>query len=162
MTYYTHVESPLGKLLMTSDGENMTGLSMPDQKHAPEINPEWTKDAAVPIFSRATAQLGEYFSGQRTNFDLPLALQGTDFQRSVWAALRTIPFGSTLSYSDLALRVGNARAVRAVGLANGRNPIAVIVPCHRVIGVDGSLTGYAGGLDRKQRLLSLEAIFSKF
>jgi methylated-DNA-[protein]-cysteine S-methyltransferase len=162
MTYYTHVESPLGKLLMISDGENLTGVSMPGQKHAPEINPAWTKDAAVPILSRAAAQLGEYFSGQRTNFDLPLALHGTDFQRSVWAALRTIPFGSTLSYSDLALRVGNARAVRAVGLANGRNPIAVIVPCHRVIGVDGSLTGYAGGLDRKQRLLSLEAIFSKF
>jgi methylated-DNA-[protein]-cysteine S-methyltransferase len=109
-----------------------------------------------PVLAAARRQLERYFAGERTEFDLPLAPEGTEFQRAVWAGLGTIGYGETLSYGELADRIGRPNAQRAVGLANGRNPIAVIVPCHRVIGADGSLTGYGGGLDRKQRLLALE------
>ncbi|MCA8974064.1 MAG: methylated-DNA--[protein]-cysteine S-methyltransferase [Planctomycetes bacterium] len=112
----------------------------------------WTDGTDSP----ARRQLAEYFAGRRREFELPLAPRGTPFQLEVWAALRTIPFGSTCSYADIAARIGRPNAVRAVGAANGRNPIAIIVPCHRVIGRDGSLTGYAGGLDRKRRLLQHE------
>lgn len=112
--------------------------------------------AETPLIQKAAAQLTEYFDGKRLDFDLPLALHGTDFQLSVWTALRTIPAGNTRSYKDVAAMVGNSRASRAVGMANNRNPIVIIVPCHRVIGQDGSLTGYAGGLPAKKFLLELE------
>ena len=112
--------------------------------------------AESPLIKKASAQLGEYFDGKRKKFDLPLALQGTDFQISAWKALQTIPFGETRSYKDIAVMIGNEKAVRAVGMANNRNPIVIIVPCHRVIGHDGSLTGYGGGLPAKQFLLDLE------
>ena len=108
------------------------------------------------VLDQAAAQLGEYFAGERTEFDLPLEPAGTPFQRSTWLALREIPYAETINYGQLALRVGNPKASRAVGLANGRNPISIVVPCHRVIGADGSLTGYGGGLDRKRLLLDLE------
>jgi methylated-DNA-[protein]-cysteine S-methyltransferase len=112
--------------------------------------------AETPLIKKAAAQLAEYFNGKRRSFDLPLALHGTDFQRSVWKALQTIPAGETRSYKDIAALIGNPKAVRAVGMANNRNPIVIIVPCHRVIGSDGSLTGYGGGLPAKQYLLNLE------
>ena len=112
--------------------------------------------AETPLIKKAAEQLAEYFDGKRTKFDLPLALKGTEFQLSVWQALQTIPFGETRSYGDIAVQVGNPRAPRAVGMANNRNPVAIIVPCHRVIGSDGSLTGYGGGLDVKHYLLDLE------
>ena len=112
--------------------------------------------AETPLIKKSAAQLAEYFAGKRKKFDLPLAPSGTEFQRSVWSALQTIPFGETRSYGDIAAQIGNPKACRAVGMANNRNPIAVIIPCHRVIGSDGSLTGYGGGLDVKQYLLGLE------
>ena len=110
----------------------------------------------TPLIKKASVQLTEYFAGKRAEFDLPLAPAGTEFQRSVWRALQTIPFGETRSYVDIAVQIGNPKACRAVGMANNRNPIAIIIPCHRVIGRDGSLVGYGGGLDIKQHLLDLE------
>ncbi len=114
------------------------------------------RDDRHPILTQAVTQLGEYFSGQRNEFELPLAATGTAFQNKVWRALMTIPYGETWSYQDLADAIGSPKAVRAVGMANGKNPISVVVPCHRVIGKSGKLTGYAGGVERKQRLLALE------
>ena len=112
--------------------------------------------AETPLIKKAAAQLSEYFAGKRTKFDLPLAPPGTEFQRAAWRALETIPFGETRCYGDIAAQIGNPKACRAVGMANNRNPIVIIIPCHRVIGRDGSLTGYGGGLDIKQYLLDLE------
>jgi methylated-DNA-[protein]-cysteine S-methyltransferase len=142
--------SPIGELLLTSEGSALTGLQMSPF----EIENSWVRDddAMRPYVD----QLDDYFAGKRRDFDVPLAPSGTDFQLRVWAALREIPYGETWSYLELATKVGNPKACRAVGLANGRNPIAVIVPCHRVIGADGSLTGYGGGVDRKRLLLDLE------
>ena len=151
MTTFTRtIDSPIGPLLLTSDGESLTRLLM-----SAEPDPGWSTEPCA-VLDRAEQQLKEYFAGERTDVDLPLAPEGTAFQRSVWAALREIPYGRTWSYGQLATRVGNPNASRAVGLANGRNPISVIVPCHRVIGANGSLVGYGGGLDRKKVLLDLE------
>jgi methylated-DNA-[protein]-cysteine S-methyltransferase len=149
-TVYTTMTSPIGELLLTSDGSALTRLQMSPF----ELEDSWVRDddAMQPYVD----QLNGYFAGKRRAFDLPLAPSGTDFQLRVWAALREIPYGETWSYLALATKVGNPKACRAVGLANGRNPIAVIVPCHRVIGADGSLTGYGGGVDRKRLLLDLE------
>ena len=148
-------DSPLGPLLATTDGVALTGLFMSVSPDGPAIDPSWRRDdeALAPV----GVQLREYFDGRRTAFDLPLAPTGTPFQMRVWRALRAIPYGETISYGELARRIGTPSASRAVGLANGRNPIAVIVPCHRVIGADGSLTGYGGGLERKRILLELES-----
>lgn len=149
--------SPVGPLTLVATGGVLSGLYMEDQRHRPEEHTfgERAEPDAEP-FARAIVQLEEYFAGQRTGFDLPLAPAGTPFQHGVWAQLRRIPFGETRTYGELAERLGRPSASRAVGLANGRNPIGIIVPCHRVIGADGSLTGYGGGLDRKRRLLSFE------
>ena len=154
-TRYTTLDSPIGELLLVGDGRALEGLYMQEAPHPVAIDPGWRRDDHA--FAEARHQLAEYFAGERTEFDVALADQGTAFQRDVWRALRAIPYGKTVSYGELARSIGRPRAVRAVGLANGRNPIAVIVPCHRVIGADGSLTGYAGGTARKQRLLELEA-----
>lgn len=152
--YYTHIDSPLGSLLLTSDGHSLTGLSMTRQKHAEPVQAHWQRDQA--LFAAARSQLEAYFAGQLQAFDLPLEPAGTVFQRAVWRALRDIPFGRTRSYGELAGHIGRAGASRAVGMANGRNPIAIIIPCHRVIGADGSLTGYGGGIERKRWLLAHE------
>lgn len=149
---YTTLASPIGPLILASDGRSLTGLRMPPERP----DPTWTRDDAAEPFRRAKSQLNAYFRGKRTAFDLPLRLEGTPFQSRVWAALCGIPYGETRSYADIARRIGNPKACRAVGLANGRNPIGIIVPCHRVIGADGSLTGFGGGLTRKRALLTLE------
>jgi methylated-DNA-[protein]-cysteine S-methyltransferase len=144
-------DSPVGPLTLLSDGERLTGV------HFEGFEPSSTaKQLADSILDSARHQLDEYFAACRTSFDLPLAPAGTPFQQRVWAALLEIPFGETRSYAALARAIGNPSASRAVGAANGANPIAIVVPCHRVIGADGSLTGFGGGLDRKRFLLSLE------
>ena len=151
---WTVVPSPIGPLTLQSRGGRLTGLDMEDQAHATAVPPGGVRDDRA--LAGVTRQLDEDFAGDRTGCDLPLRLEGTAFQRAVWDQLRSIPYGSTISYGELARRVGNPRAARAVGLANGRNPVAVIVPCHRVIAADGSLGGYGGGPDRKTLLLALE------
>ena len=151
MTDYAIVDSPIGELLLTAEDGLLTGLHFSPFA----VGPGWRHDPDA--LKEAATQLGEYFAGERTDFALELAPHGTEFQQSVWAMLREIPYGETTTYGALAGRLGNPRTVRAVGLANGRNPIAVIIPCHRVIGADGSLTGFGGGLDRKRALLDLEA-----
>lgn len=154
MIRFSRVGSPIGELLLLSDGDAVCGLSMQEGRHPVRIRPEWQLDDGP--FRDVRDQLTEYFAGERKEFDLPLRLDGSPFQLQVWNALLEIPYGATTSYGEIARRVGREGAARAVGLANGQNPIAVIVPCHRVIGADGSLTGYGGGLERKQLLLGLE------
>jgi methylated-DNA-[protein]-cysteine S-methyltransferase len=162
MTFYTCSDSPVGPIRLTSkDGIALSGLYMNEHKHGPTIGNEWTRDDDLPLFIEAKRQLAAYFAGQLKEFDLPLHAPGTPFQQRVWAALRAIPFGVTISYGELAKRIGNPNAFRAVGLANGRNPISIIVPCHRVIGANGGLTGYGGGLSRKEILLVLERSVSE-
>ena len=152
MTIYTTMDSPIGELTLTGDGSALTGLYM-ERRERPGA--DWVRGDAS--FREARRQMEAYFAGELTAFDLPLAPSGTPFQEKVWMALRTIPYGTTASYREIAIQVGNPTAVRAVGAANGRNPISIIVPCHRVIGANGSLTGYGGGMERKQWLLDLEA-----
>ena len=160
MNYCTHVDSPIGPLLLTSDATALTGLYMEVQGKGgrPVLGSDAREDASAGALPSAVRQLDEYFTGKRRDFNLPLALRGTPFQEQVWQALTEIPYGATWSYGQLAERIGNPRAVRAVGLANGRNPISILVPCHRVIGADGSLTGYGGGLERKRWLLAHEGL----
>jgi methylated-DNA-[protein]-cysteine S-methyltransferase len=150
----TTMESPVGTLTLTAVDGRLTRLHMDGQRHAPATSAEWERDDAG--LAGIVEQLEAYFAGSREDFDVPLDLQGTDFQRSVWAGLLEIPYGETMSYGELARRVGRPGASRAVGLANGRNPVAIIVPCHRVIGANGTMTGYGGGLDRKVWLLDHE------
>ncbi len=153
-TVFTIVDSPIGPLTLVARGGRLTNLVMHDQAHGIDPPPDSRRDTAA--FADVVDQLEQYFAGERTDFDVPLDLAGTEFQCRVWAQLRAIPYGETISYGELARRVGNPRASRAVGLANGRNPVAVIVPCHRVIAADGGLGGYGGGPARKTHLLELE------
>jgi methylated-DNA-[protein]-cysteine S-methyltransferase len=155
-TCYDIVDSPIGRLLLTGDERALTGLYMLEVGgHPAAVRADWTRRPGG--FSGAAQQLAEYFAGARTEFDLPLAPSGSPFQLAVWAELARIPYGVTVSYGEVATAIGKSLlASRAVGLANGRNPISIIVPCHRVIGADGSLTGYGGGLDRKEWLLRHE------
>lgn len=154
-TRYAILPSPIGDLLFTADAAGLTGLYMTPHKDRPAKTAAWIHDERA--LSAALAQMKAYFAGELTEFHLPLAPAGTDFQLRVWRALLAIPFGETTTYGALAKRLGNPNASRAVGLANGQNPISIIVPCHRVVGSDGSLTGYGGGLDRKRFLLDYEA-----
>ncbi len=149
---YRYLDSPLGRLRLVSDGEHITAIEF-EGMHGDVGNEHETNDRPLRACAR---QLEEYFAGKRQHFDLPLQPEGTSFQQSVWSALRNIPYGELSSYRDIAEAIGNVRAVRAVGAANGRNPIPIVVPCHRVIGSDGSLTGFAGGLEAKEVLLRLE------
>ena len=156
-TFYCLHPSPVGPLLLMSDGEYLIGLHTENDKYKPRLQREWVQDSGAVPFPSARRELDEYFEGRRQTFTLRLKPAGTAFQLRVWDLLCAIPFGKTISYGELARRVGNINASRAVGMANSRNPISIIVPCHRVIGSDKSLTGYAGGLDRKQALLEHEA-----
>lgn len=156
MTIYTLLDSPLGKLTLTSDGSRLTGIHFPRRDGRPAVERAWRRDDAAPVLARARTQLAEYFAGKRTRFELPLRLEGTAFQQSVWRALLKVPFGRTSTYGALAAEIGRPTAARAVGAAVGANPLAVVVPCHRIIGAGGTLTGYAGGLARKTKLLALE------
>jgi methylated-DNA-[protein]-cysteine S-methyltransferase len=151
---HTVVDSPVGLLTLVAADGVLAGLLMTEQRHAP--GPETFGAADPGPFAEAARQLEAYFAGERTQFDLELALAGTPFQQRVWKELQAIGYGETVSYGQLAERIGQPAAVRAVGLANGRNPVSIIVPCHRVIGSGGGLTGYGGGLERKRFLLALE------
>jgi methylated-DNA-[protein]-cysteine S-methyltransferase len=144
----------MGKLVLHTNDVGLIGVWYDQQSNAPDDFGVEKPDH--PILKQTVVEFDEYFAGKRKQFELPIDAQGTDFQKQVWAMLETIPFGETWSYQDLAIAIDNPKAVRAVGLANSKNPISIIVPCHRVIGKSGKLTGYAGGIDRKQKLLMLE------
>ena len=152
--YYCYLETPLGDLLLGGDDDGLALVSFPEGSRRREPDPDWIFNEKP--FGEARKQLTEYFAGQRTGFTLKLKPTGTDFQLQVLDALQQIPYGTTCSYSDIARRIGKPRAVRAVGAANGRNPIPIIIPCHRVIGASGDLTGFGGGLAAKEALLRLE------
>jgi len=153
---YCYLESPIGTLLLAGDDEAMRRIEFPKNGEAAKPEPGWRESSRGPV-GQAVRQLREYFAGQRTGFDLPLAPEGTAFQREVWRRLQEIPYGETISYGELAKRVGNPKASRAVGAANGQNPLPIVIPCHRVIGASGKLTGFGGGLPTKEALLALEA-----
>ncbi len=152
--YYSYLASPIGDLLLAGDGESLHLLGFPEGKMRTRHQDLWRPDDTV--FGEVKSQLSAYFAGELQDFDLPLAPQGTAFQMSVWKALTTIPYGGTRSYGEIAAQVGNPKASRAVGAANGQNPIPIIIPCHRVIGSTGKLTGFGGGLPTKVALLNLE------
>lgn len=152
--FYTTYTSPLGVMTLQANDDGMLGAWFETQTTQPENLGEYVE--GHQILNDAITQLNEYFSGQRKMFNIPLAANGTEFQKKVWQALTTIPYGQTWSYQDLANAIDNPKAVRAVGLANGKNPVSIVVPCHRVIGKNGKLTGYAGGVERKAQLLELE------
>jgi methylated-DNA-[protein]-cysteine S-methyltransferase len=156
---YTALDTPIGVVTVTSDGSAITGVYMETHQHSPGNRTSWVRepDHACAALAAARTQLAEYFDGARLTFELSLSAMGTDMQKSVWHELARIPFGETRSYGEIAAALGNPKASRAVGAANGRNPIAIIVPCHRVIGADGSLTGFGGGVERKAWLLAHEA-----
>lgn len=153
MIRYRVIDSPIGLLTLAGRGPALTNLRMVDQTYEPD-RADWALDDRA--FPDAVEELEAYFAGELFTFDLRLEFEGTPFQRRVWEALRSIPYGETRTYGEIALQIGSPTAFRAVGLANGHNPIAVIVPCHRVIGANGSLTGFGGGLERKRTLLELE------
>lgn len=156
LTVFTAWHGPLGPMTLAATQRGLSGVWFDGQRHGPDTS-AWRHDSAHPLLQAAIEQLGQYFAAQRTTFDLPLDLQaGTPFQQQVWQALLGIASGTTTSYGRLSAAIGKPAAVRALGAAVGRNPVSIVVPCHRVLGADGSLTGYAGGLERKTALLSLE------
>ena len=152
MTFYDTMPSPIGKLTLTSEGNGLTGLKM----NLVRPHPEWKRDP--DRFKQVRSQLESYFAGKLRKFDVPLKLEGSEFQLAVWREMKKIPYGETISYGELARRIGLPKSARAVGRASGSNRIAIIIPCHRVIGTNGTLTGYGGGLDRKEKLLKLEGL----
>jgi len=153
-----HTSSPLGEMLLVANpqGDALAGVYFERQKYFPMNAGRWREAPTLPLFRETVAQLRAYFAGERTAFDIPLAPAGTSFQRDVWSAIAGVPFGATITYAELARRAGNPTAIRAAGAANGRNPISIVIPCHRVVGTDGRLTGYSGGLDAKRWLLDHE------
>ena len=153
---YMYMESPVGALKLVAHDQALVAVMWDNEDHKRVRLAELIENIQHPMLLKVKQQLEQYFAGQRQQFNLPLDFQGTDFQQQVWRALLTIPYGETRSYKDIALQIGNEKAVRAVGVANGRNPISIIAPCHRVIGSGGALVGFAGGLDKKQIVLSLE------
>ena len=157
MRYYDLYESPHGQMLLVADGDGLSGVYFDGQKYLPQIASQWRRDAGHAMLRQAQRELAEYFGGERKRFEVALAPSGTPFQRSVWKAISTVGFGQTISYGELASRAGCPGSARAAGAATGRNPIGIIVTSHRILGSDGSLTGYAGGLDRKRALLALES-----
>jgi methylated-DNA-[protein]-cysteine S-methyltransferase len=153
-TSYIWMPSPVGKLLLVADEEGLLEIAFAEGRTAPVVDPAWTSGGGM--LREPVRQLEAFFAGQLRDFDLPLKPRGTAFQQRVWKLLRAIPFGETISYGELARRAGNPAASRAVGLANGSNPIAIVIPCHRVIGSNGKLTGYGGGLKNKRWLIDFE------
>jgi methylated-DNA-[protein]-cysteine S-methyltransferase len=156
--HFTHFDSPLGTMLAIGAETAITDLHMVSGKYLPKLADDWIDSPTLPVLLQLRTELDEYFAGTRKSFSVKLAPEGTAFQRAAWTALTKIPFGQTRSYGEQAASIGNPKAVRAIGAANGKNPIAIVVPCHRVIGANGTLTGYAGGLDKKEFLLKLEGI----
>lgn len=154
---YAHVDGPLGRVLLLADDDALTGLHFEGSRHVPALQARWVESPGHPVLAAAAAQLAQWCAGSRTAFDLPLRLHGTPFQHAVWRAIACIPAGGTTSYAALAAATGRSRAVRAAGAATGRNPVSIVVPCHRVMGAGGAITGYAGGLERKRALLAFEA-----
>jgi methylated-DNA-[protein]-cysteine S-methyltransferase len=154
--YYDLISTSLGSMLLASDGDGLSGAWFEGQRYEPSRGPSWERRTDLPLLVRAGVELSEYFAGARTTFTLPLSPAGTAFQREVWGAIAAIPYAETAAYRDLASRIGRPASIRAAGAATGRNPLSIIVPCHRVVGADGTLTGYAGGLERKRALLALE------
>jgi methylated-DNA-[protein]-cysteine S-methyltransferase len=157
MLAYDEFESPQGTMILTATAKGLAGVYFKGQKHFPKQR-DWQRDPRNALLNQAKRELAEYFAGKRTHFSVTLDPQGTPFQRSVWKQIAKVGFGKTLTYGELAKRAGHPGSARAAGAATGRNPLSVIVPCHRIMGSDGSLTGYAGGLGRKRALLALEGI----
>jgi methylated-DNA-[protein]-cysteine S-methyltransferase len=156
MISYDYFTSPQGRMLLVADDKALTAVCFVGQKYAPRVAADWKRDGAHALLRQAKRELAEYFAGGRTRFSVRLAPHGTPFQRSVWKAIAGVGFGKTIAYAELARRAGRPGSARAAGAATGRNPIGVIVPCHRIVGSNGSLTGYAGGLAKKRALLALE------
>jgi methylated-DNA-[protein]-cysteine S-methyltransferase len=154
--YYSIIESPVNDLMLVADDSALTGIYFAGCDHIPVASQHWTPNARHPVLKQTAKQLQEYFAGKRTSFSLPLRVAGTGFQEKVWRQIALIPCGKTISYSELAKRAGAPHAIRAVGTATGRNPLSIVIPCHRVMGKNGSLCGFAGGLAKKQQLLELE------
>lgn len=159
MISFSEIESPVGQLILRTNGTALTGIYFDGPNPPPRELRHWTRNAKAGPLLETARQLEEYFTGSRREFELPLEMEGTEFQKRAWRNLLTIPYGETRSYGDQAKLIGNPNASRAVGLANGRNPIPIVVPCHRVIGANGALTGFGGGLDRKRWLLAHEGYF---
>ena len=156
MIRYARLITPLGTLIATAAGGALTGLYYEGGRHAPPVSREWKEDPAAPPLAECARQHAEYLGGRRQCFELPSAPEGSEFQKRVWIEIARIPYGETITYAELAARAGAPGSARAAGAATGRNPLSIVVPCHRVVGSDGSLTGYAGGLERKTRLLEIE------
>ncbi len=157
MRYYDVYESPQGQMLLVANDAGLSGVYFDGQKYLPQVESDWRRDARHAPLRQAKRELAEYFGGGRKRFETALAPEGTPFQQAVWKAISAVGFGKTITYSELALHAGFPGSARAAGAATGRNPISIIVPCHRIVGSNGSLTGYAGGLDRKRALLALES-----
>lgn len=158
MRYYDSYESPQGGMLLVANDEGLAGVFFNRQKHHPKRQADWKRDSHHRVLQQAKRELAEYFSGKRKRFEVALAPEGTPFQRAVWQGISTVRFGETITYGELARRAGFPGSARAAGAATGRNPIGIIVPCHRIMGANGALTGYAGGLERKRALLALEGV----
>ena len=156
MYYFDFYESPMGRMLIVATDRGLSGLYFVDQKYYREVGRDWLRGDHHKIVRKTARELTEYFAGARKEFDITLAAEGTPFQANVWKAISSVKYGDSITYSELARRAKHPGAVRAAGTATGRNPITIIVPCHRIVGSDGSLTGYAGGLDRKRALRELE------
>ena len=158
MLYYDYYQSPRGRILLVADDRALTGVYFAGQKYHPRVDKKWKRGDTHTPLRQAKRELSEYFDGKRTRFTVKVAPQGTPFQRAVWKAIASVRFGQTIAYAELAERAGHLGSARAAGAATGRNPIGIIVPCHRIVGSNGSLTGYAGGLTKKRALLELEGL----
>ena len=158
MKSYTYLKTKLlGELMLVATSTHLVGIYFPNHKHGPKLPRDWELNPEHPILLQAGDEIQEYLNGMRTSFSVPISFEGTGFQREIWRQIALIPFGQTISYSELARRARAPKAVRAAGAATGKNPLGIVVPCHRVIGKNGSMTGFAGGLDRKKHLLRIEA-----
>jgi methylated-DNA-[protein]-cysteine S-methyltransferase len=158
MTSYSIFKSPVGDLMLVANQSELIGIYFLNCRHVPKAQKTWALDERHPVLQQAEKQLKEYFAGKRNSFSLPMNFAGTDFQKRVWQEIARIPFGKNLTYSELAKKAGAPNAIRAAGTATGRNPLSIVVPCHRVLTKDGAIGGYAGGLEKKRHLLKLEGI----